>query len=105
MNSRPASTSRSDRPFGAGRLDADISAIEALYRQRGYASVRAQPSLRIGAVDPSGVVPVAISIAILEGRRTLIDRIGYAGNPSVDAGNLTGGDQLAGRGSRTCRVR
>jgi outer membrane protein insertion porin family len=76
------------QPFGAGRLDADISAIEALYRQRGYASVRAQPSLRIGAVDPTGVVPVAISIAILEGRRTLIDRIGYAGNPSVDPGNL-----------------
>jgi len=73
------------QPFAASRLDADISAIEGLYRSRGFAAVRAQPSIRVGTgADATGGVPVAISIAILEGPRTVIDRVGYAGNRSVD---------------------
>lgn len=79
------------QPFAESRLDADVSAIETLYRQRGFARVRAQTSTRFTpGSEGEGVTAVAISITILEGTRTTVDRIDYAGNRALAETDLQG---------------
>ena len=85
-----------DQPFTENRLDADVAAIEALYRQRGYARVRAQLATRFG--EPRGseaVVPVSISMTILEGPRTVVERVSYAGNRVVSESDLRAATRVA----------
>lgn len=75
------------QPFVEARLDADVAAIQALYRQRGYATARAQPATRF-APPEGGIVAVSISIGILEGPRTLVERVSFQGNTAVDDATL-----------------
>ncbi len=83
------------QPFAESRLDADISALETLYRQRGYARVRAQPSTRFGeSAGTDGAVPVAISIVLLEGPRTVVERVEYAGNRAMAESDLRSATRL-----------
>jgi outer membrane protein insertion porin family len=77
------------QPFADSRIDADVASLEAFYRQRGYARVRVQPSTRFGAApDSDGSVPVAISLVILEGSQTFVDRLAFTGNRSIPESEL-----------------
>jgi outer membrane protein assembly complex protein YaeT len=71
------------QPFVDSRLDTEVSTIEAFYHRTGYANARAQPTVRPG--DPvDGAIPVAITVEILEGSRTMVDTITFSGNTAID---------------------
>ncbi len=81
---------RSGQPFAAATLDADLSAIENLYRRRGFASARAEAAVEptsTGAGDAE--TPVAIRIVITENARTMVGSVRVTGNQAVAESTLT----------------
>jgi outer membrane protein assembly complex protein YaeT len=76
-------------PFSDNKLDADATAIEDVYRRRGFAAVRA-PS----AADPqrtgnsAAQVPVIVRFVVNEGPRTVVDSVTLEGNEAIDTASL-----------------
>ena len=83
---------REGQPFSDSRLDADAIAIADLYHRRGFAGARAQTGVDFSpAAGGSADVPVAAHIVVDEGTRTVVDRVVFDGNGSVDEGALESG--------------
>ncbi len=77
--------------FSESRLDADVLAIENLYRRRGFTSAKAR-----AAVEPvpggatATEVRVAVRIVITEGVRTTVEAVTFEGNRALDEAALRG---------------
>ena len=75
---------RVGQPFGESRLDADATLIEELYRRRGYASARVQPSVEFErTANRVAQVPVRVRFEVFEGARTVVDAVRFDGNQDV----------------------
>jgi outer membrane protein assembly complex protein YaeT len=82
---------KSEQPFLDSRLDADVAAIEGLYRRRGFSAVRARAAFEpLTESATAAVVPVAARIVIAEGVRTTVDRIDVEGSSAIDANDVRG---------------
>jgi outer membrane protein insertion porin family len=78
---------REGQPFSDARLDADATAIADLYHRRGFAA--ATPQTGADPLPPNAAgVPVAVHIVVSEGPRSLVDRLVFDGNASVDRTTL-----------------
>lgn len=75
--------------FSESRLDADVVAIEDLYRRRGFASARARAAVEPvpGGATPSQV-QVTVRMAITEGVRTTVEAVTFEGNRALDQAAL-----------------
>jgi outer membrane protein insertion porin family len=86
---RSSLRTRVGEPYSDASLDADVTAIESVYRGRGFSSAKVQADSRPGAATSGGAqVPVAVSILIAEGVRTLVGSVRIEGNASVEAAVL-----------------
>jgi outer membrane protein assembly factor BamA len=78
--------SREGRPFSVASLDADVGAIEDVYRRQGYALVEVQTDVQVLTERPSGAtVPVSVGIRIIENVRTQVASVTFRGNDSIPA--------------------
>lgn len=80
---------REGQPFASASLDADVSAMEALYRRNGFASARVQAAVDV-ARRPGGApdIPVDVRISVREGARTVVGSVRLEGNASVASDTL-----------------
>ncbi len=79
---------REGQPFSDSRMDADASAVEDLYRRRGYAGAKVQPSATPQPnADP---IPVAVRYDVVEGAQTFVDAITFANAASIPEADLRG---------------
>jgi len=85
---RTALRTRIAEAYTDANLDADVTAIESLYRGQGFAGVRVQADARPQAAAGSLQIPTAISILITEGVRTVVGTVSIDGNVSVPEGDL-----------------
>ncbi|OFW17578.1 MAG: hypothetical protein A3F69_02090 [Acidobacteria bacterium RIFCSPLOWO2_12_FULL_66_10] len=75
--------------FSESRLDADVLAIEDLYRRRGFASARARPAVEpVPGGATASQVQVAVRIVIAEGVRTMVEAVTFEGNRTLDEAAL-----------------
>src|SRR6185503_20888626 len=80
---------RDGEPFAEARLDADLAAIQDLYRRRGFAAARVQAAEEPQRVDPSApFVPLRVRMIINEGVRTLVSAVRLRGNAAVPEAEL-----------------
>ncbi len=83
----PALRMREGQPFSDSRLDADASAVEDVYRRRGYAGAKVQPSATperaAASANPSAPIPVAVRLEVFEGAQTFVDSVSFAGPTSI----------------------
>ena len=80
---------RDGEPFAEARLDADLAAIQDLYRRRGFAAATVQAAEEPQAVDPSApFVPLRVRMVINEGVRTLVSAVRVQGNATVSEAEL-----------------
>src|SRR5262249_49573296 len=63
-------------------------AIETFYHRRGYATARAQPTVKPAEGATSALMLMAISVVILEGSRTTVDSVTFSGQSAVDEATL-----------------
>lgn len=84
----PALRLREGQPYSDGRLDADASLIEELYRRRGYASAKVAPAATPPAAPNAPAVPVAVRLDVVEGAQTFVDAIAFAGPVTVPEADL-----------------
>jgi outer membrane protein insertion porin family len=75
---------REGQPFSDSRVDADASLIEDLYRRRGFASAKVQPTpdLQRRGSD-AAQVPVRVRLEVFEGAQTFVDAVRFAGNSGI----------------------
>jgi outer membrane protein assembly complex protein YaeT len=83
----PALRTRVAQPFSDARLDADASAIEGLYRQRGYAGAKVRPTATPETAS-AGSVPVGVRLDIVEGVQTFVDAVSFDGAHSIPDAEL-----------------
>jgi len=80
---------REGQPFSDGRLDADASLIEDLYRRRGYAAAKVQPTASPQrTANPAAAVPVSVRLEVVEGAQTFVDAVAFAGARSIPESDL-----------------
>jgi outer membrane protein insertion porin family len=81
---RASLRTRVGEAYSDANLDADVTAIETVYRGRGFGAAKVQADPRPGAATPDGTqMPVAVSILITEGVRTVVGSVRIEGNASV----------------------
>ncbi len=81
---RSSLRTRVGEAYSAANLDADVTAIESIYRGRGFTAAKVQADPRPGAATADGAqVQVAVSILITEGVRTVVGTVRIEGNASV----------------------
>jgi outer membrane protein insertion porin family len=81
---RSSLRTRVGEPFSDAGLDADVSALESIYRARGFAGARVQADARPQSARPGATqVPVAVSILVTEGVRTLVRALRFEGNTAI----------------------
>jgi outer membrane protein assembly complex protein YaeT len=85
---RTALRTRTGAVYTDANLDADVTAIESLYRTQGFAGARVQADSRPQAAAGSLQIPMAISILITEGVRTVVGTVRMEGNVSVPEADL-----------------
>jgi outer membrane protein insertion porin family len=83
------------QPFDAARLDADVSALEELYRRRGFASAQVDAEVTPNVSGGAGSdVAVSIRIVIVENAQTLVRSVRVEGNSQVSEQTLLPGIAL-----------
>jgi hypothetical protein len=86
---RASLRTRVAEPYSDANLDADVTAIESVYHGRGFAAAKVQADPRPGAATSDGTqIPVAVSILITEGVRTVVGTVRIEGNESVSESAL-----------------
>jgi outer membrane protein assembly complex protein YaeT len=76
-------------PFSDARLDADVAAIEDVYRRRGFPAAKARSAIQTPRLDgDASGVPVAVRIVVSEGARTIVGAVTFKGNESVPDAQL-----------------
>ena len=87
---RSSLRTRVGEPYSDANLDADVTALESLYRGRGFAAAKVQADPRPGAATLDGAqIPVAVSILITEGVRTVVGAVRFEGNASISGTALS----------------
>lgn len=77
---------RAGRPFVEATLDADVAAVEALYRSRGFADAQVSRTVTEVFGGPEGAGRrVGIGIAVAEGARVTVRAVTIRGNVALDA--------------------
>jgi outer membrane protein insertion porin family len=78
------------QPFVQARLDADVAAIAADYRRRGYASVAVSHREQVDASPgtPAGERGIEVQLEISEGARTVVGAVLLEGNVAIDTARL-----------------
>jgi outer membrane protein insertion porin family len=84
---------REGQPFSQAALDTDAGMVEDVYRRSGFASARADISVQPQPAE-SAQVPVAVTIAVIEGVRTLVGSVKVTGNASIAERTLLDGLRL-----------
>jgi outer membrane protein assembly complex protein YaeT len=80
---------RDGQPFSDAKLDADVAAIQELYRQRGFSSALVQPAVEVATpTPPPAPVPVAVRIVVVEGVRTIVEAVSFTGNDTIGEATL-----------------
>ena len=80
---------RDGQPFSDAKLDADVAAIQELYRQRGFSSAVVQPAVEVVTLTPPPAqVPVAVRIVVVEGVRTIVEALSFTGNDTIGEATL-----------------
>ncbi|HZR22229.1 MAG TPA: POTRA domain-containing protein [Vicinamibacterales bacterium] len=80
---------REGEPYSENRLDADAALIEDLYRRRGYASAKVQPTAAVQrTANAAAQVAVTVRLDVIEGARTIIDAIRIDGNERISEAEL-----------------
>ncbi|MEO8257429.1 MAG: POTRA domain-containing protein [Acidobacteriota bacterium] len=75
---------RDGEPFAEAQLDADLAAIQELYRRRGFAGARVQASEEPQPVEPRApFVPLRVRMVVSEGVRTVVSAVHLQGNAAV----------------------
>jgi outer membrane protein insertion porin family len=75
--------------YSDANLDADVTAIESVYRGRGFTAAKVQADPRPGAATLDRTqIPVFVSILITEGVRTVVGSVRIEGNASVSETTL-----------------
>jgi len=70
--------------FSESRLDADVVAIEDVYRRRGFAAAKARAAVEpVAAGAIASPVQVAVRIVITEGVRTTVEAVTFEGNRAI----------------------
>jgi outer membrane protein insertion porin family len=79
-------------PFADGQVSAITTAIEELYRVRGYERVAVKPAIEVLPEAGDGVRfrPVDVRFTIVEGPQTTVDAVTIQGAESVPEGELRG---------------
>lgn len=85
----PALRLRDGQSFSETRLDGDAATIEAVYRRRGYASARVQPTATPEqTANAPAIVRVAVGLDVLEGAQTFVDAVAFEEATSVAESEL-----------------
>ncbi len=93
----PAMRTKEGQAFSDARLDADVAAVQELYRRRGFASARAQATVEIVTPTPAPAqVPIAVRIAVTEGVRTTVDSVAFVGATAITEADLRSMTRLQG---------
>jgi outer membrane protein assembly complex protein YaeT len=81
------------QPFVQSRLDADVRALVAEYRRRGFSDVSCRPAVEpVPGARSANDAPVVVILRVVdEGPRTTVSAIDVAGNLVVPASVLTAG--------------
>lgn len=82
---------REGQPFSESRLDADAATIEDVYRRRGYAAAKVQPTATPETTTAANAlvpVPVAVRLDVIEGTQTFVDAITFEQPTSVPESEL-----------------
>jgi outer membrane protein assembly complex protein YaeT len=82
---------REGRPFSSAVLNADVDAIENIYRRQGFGLVEVTAEVQPGAdgaPERAGEVPVHVRLAIDENVQTIVGSVNVRGNESVPAAAL-----------------
>jgi outer membrane protein insertion porin family len=84
---------RKGQAFASALLDADLSAIEDVYRRRGFASARAQAVFEPapGSAPDASLVSVVVGIRITESAQTTVESVRVDGNSSVSGSAVRDG--------------
>jgi outer membrane protein assembly complex protein YaeT len=80
------------QPFDGARLEADVSAIQELYRRRGFASAEVDAVVeRVASGAGETDVALGIRIVIVEHAQTIVQSVVVEGNTAVSEVELTAG--------------
>ena len=80
------------QPFDGARLQADVSAIQELYRRRGFASAEVDASVeRVASGAGDADVALGIRIVIVEHAQTIVESVRVEGNTAMSEVELTAG--------------
>lgn len=93
---RPLLRIAAGQPFVQVRLDADVAALTAEYRRRGFGDAACNPAIEpVSGARTTGEAPITVLLKITEGPRTLVTEVDVAGNNV-----FTSPDLKAGLGTR-----
>ncbi|MFO7692958.1 MAG: BamA/TamA family outer membrane protein [Vicinamibacterales bacterium] len=80
------------QPFVQARLDADVRALVAAYRRRGFGSASVAPAIEpVPGARTSREAPVVVVLRIAEGPRTIVTAVEIAGTSVVPPAELEAG--------------
>ena len=80
------------QPFSQAKLDADLRAVLAAYRQRGFLDVFCRPAIEpVPGARSASEAPVVVVVQITEGPRTTVAAIDVAGNRAIAEAGLVAG--------------
>jgi outer membrane protein assembly complex protein YaeT len=80
------------QPFDGARLQADVSAIEELYRRRGFAAVEVDGVVdRVAAGSADADVALGVRIVIVENAQTIVESVRVEGNTTLSEVELVSG--------------
>jgi len=80
------------QPFSQVRLDADVAALLAEYRRRGFGDATCVPDpVPVPGARTAGEAPVMIAFRFIEGPRTLVSKVDLAGNTVLPDSDVLAG--------------
>lgn len=79
---------RAGQPYSSATLDADITRLEEVYRQRGFPSAKADPAFEQHPAAGDAHIPVSIRVIITEGTETVVEAVRITGNENVPESDL-----------------
>jgi len=79
-------------PFVEAKLDADVRALLAAFRERGFGEVSCRPAVEpVPGARSAREAPVIVVMRVAEGPKTTVAAVDIAGNAAVPASELMGG--------------
>ena len=80
------------QPFVQARLEADVRALLAAYRRRGFGAAACRPAVEpVPGARTSREAPVVVTLRVVEGPRTIVTSLDMAGNRALSRSDLETG--------------